>query len=160
MSYVNQSLRDHVTSVGFSLQLGKTHIAALVRLDLELLTGKNIHTGAGPQGTVRRMLRNDITAFHGLCARGLVIHVYEDHRHKYEHPDGKRKRGPDGGYPLTPPGDIWNITPAGRLVCDLLKEAGIWHEYADAIGMADGKIRAALNRMRDARFRAETGMSA
>ena len=32
----NPVLREHVTSAAFALILGKTHITALVRLDLEL----------------------------------------------------------------------------------------------------------------------------
>lgn len=146
----NELLRDHVTSTGFALVLGKTQIAALVRLDLELIQGARIHTRAGPQGTVRRMLRNDITALHGLCARGLVVHVYPEHQHKYFTPGGTRI---DPGAEI-PPGHVWNITPAGRLTCELLKEAGIYQEYADAIAAACGALRASLNRMRDARWSA------
>ena len=32
---MNEALRDHVTSAAFVLTLGKTHITALVRLDLD-----------------------------------------------------------------------------------------------------------------------------
>lgn len=88
----NDMLRSHVTGIAFNLTLGKTHIAALVRLE---------EIGAGTRKDLR--LGNFITGVNGLLTRGLVIHVNQS---------------------------VWQITPAGRLVLELLREAGIHQEYA------------------------------
>lgn len=136
-SEYNQALRDHVTQTAFVLTLGRTHIAVLVRLDLELMYERHIHAPWGPATSIGRLLRKDAMAWHGLEDRGLIVHVWPQNEHRHYHENGRRK-DPKADIP---PSEAWNITRAGRLVLDLLKECGIYQEYAEAIGAAvtDGK---------------------
>ena len=57
---MNEALRDHVTSAAFVLSLGKTHVAALVRLDLELAAEVQVHVGPN-QFSGARLHRHDVT---------------------------------------------------------------------------------------------------
>lgn len=128
----NPLLREHVTSAAFVLSLGKTHVAALVRLDLELAAEVRINAFRLDAGEHRRLHRNDITGVTGLISRGLVVHVYEQNKHKYVVKPGDKSIFRVGAVDSDrmPVGQCWNITRAGRLVCDLLREAGIYSEYA------------------------------
>lgn len=128
----NELLRDHVTSTAFSLNLGKTHVAALVRLDLELAAEVQIHSHHIGPNAYGRLHRNDVTGRSGLVSRGLVVHVFEQNAHKYVVKEGDESIFRIGAidHERMPVGDCWNITRAGRLVCDLLKECGIYQEYA------------------------------
>lgn len=120
---MNELFRDHVTSVGFNLSLGKTHIAALVELDHKLKL--NLPLGyqgidysvavRGSRGRLPRAFAHNVPARIGLEARGLVEHLISMGDHDWRH--------------LTPR-QVWRITPAGRLVINLLKEAGLYQEYA------------------------------
>lgn len=107
----NHALRSHVTRVGFDLSLGKTHVAALIMLDLAI-------AAKGSVDSRHPMLRNWITAMHGLCARGLMVH------------DTKFDRR---GHPRPGLHHHYKITKAGRMVIGLLKEAGIYQEHADLL---------------------------
>lgn len=122
----NLALRRHVTRVGFQLTLGKTHIAALVYLDA-LLTRQGDwarkderHFRAGSLGYDMDRTDHDFARFvpgvRGLIDRGLVA----------------RPHGQNLTREMTT-SEIWEITPAGRLVIGLLKESGIWAEYASAL---------------------------
>lgn len=108
----NDMLRAHVTGAAFHLTLGKTHIAALVHLEqviaAEALTGE-VSSWPRPAG-----LGNFVSGASGLIARGLVTHTVPLKA------DVSR----------VPFGEFWQITRAGRLVLDLLRESGIWQEYA------------------------------
>jgi hypothetical protein len=123
---VNELLRDHVTSAAFILSLGKTHVFALVKLDLELTaevhldyaTLRSVHGGVN---------RCDISALQGLERRGLIAHVWEANKHKYGKPSATTV---SYDYESIPRSAHYNITRAGRLVIDLLKEAGLYAEYA------------------------------
>lgn len=110
----NEALRAHVTRVGFDLTLGKTHIAALVLLNESLRRNDWISTQVASVG-YRRTFSLFVPGVHGLQDRGLVIH------NRPERGSRKRLR------------QIWVITKAGKLVIDLLREAGIYQEYADAL---------------------------
>lgn len=114
---MNQKLRDHVTSAKFVLALGPTHIAALAWLEWELrydLAPEARHAmwGKGPYGTPWNRM---VPGQQGVYDRGLAVH-----------------------FPFTGPGPVdnrpaserWQITPAGQAVIFLLKEAGVWDEYA------------------------------
>jgi hypothetical protein len=129
---INPLLRDHVTSAAFVLSLGKTHVAALVRLDLELVAEVRINAFDLGPGEHRRLHRHDVTGMNGLIARGLVVHVYELNKHKYVVKPGDDSIYIAGAVDLDrmPLGQCWNITRAGQLVCGLLKEAGLYAEYA------------------------------
>src|SRR5438034_998622 len=61
----------------------------------------------------------------GLIDRGLIEHIIPDHY---------RAPGVNSGH--LRPEQVWRITRAGQLVIDLLKEAGIWGEYAAALPAA------------------------
>lgn len=132
MTDLNYSLRDHVTRTGFDLSLGKTHIAALVYIDQVLKINRpsldpktdQMHSLDTPR---RRPWNHFATGVHGLEERGLVVHIAE------------LRRKPGENVLHMTPRRIWRITPAGRLVIGLLKEAGIYQEYASVFPMAAGE---------------------
>lgn len=123
---MNELFREHVTSVGFSLTLGKTHIAALVELDHELKL--NLPDPLRINYAVHVMLRprelppafnHSCTGHDGLIRRGLIEHLVSP-----------RDIGPGVYLGHLPPRRVWRITPAGRLAINILKEAGIYQEWA------------------------------
>jgi hypothetical protein len=116
----NDLLRAHVTRVGFDLSLGKTHVAALVLLNESLSQRRYIPSHKSPDPIARRTFSWFASGLQGCCQRGLVLHHY---RHD------KRDAGMKWHY---------TITRAGKLVIDLLKEAGIYQEYADALPAREG----------------------
>lgn len=119
---VNETFRAYVTGSAFRLDLGKTLIEALVHIDwvlrLEAAGGHRLD-----RSTYVRSPSLFATGAPGLQRRGLIWHQY----------DGSRtdKR---------PFSDFYGITPAGKLVIELLKEAGIWAEY---VALYPEPIRAA-----------------
>lgn len=122
--YPNPLLRGHVTRVGFDLSLGKTHIAALVYLN-ECLTQRRYIKSNDSEGPHRRTFAHFATGMHGCCDRGLVIHHYRETRTL---PPKERQKAEAQGLKRH-----YTITKAGRLVIDLLREAGIYQEYADSL---------------------------
>lgn len=119
---INDALRAHVTRVGFDLTLGKSHIATLVWIDQMLKQRRHIRTTNA--GSYRRAFSNSAVGSHGLQDRGLIEHTTPDYK-------GWRAKGHStDSYPVN---RIWKITKAGRLVIALLKEAGIYDEYLDAM---------------------------
>jgi hypothetical protein len=118
---VNELLREHVTRVGFDLSLGHTHIAALVELDLSMKYKRHIRIPRGHRLSRAHSLFSHATS--GLIERGLVIHHYN----AKEAQRGMRDTSKDKG--LAP---HYTITAAGRMVIGLLKEAGIFDDYAQA----------------------------
>lgn len=132
----NPMLRDHVTSAAFTLTLGKTHVAELVRMDMELaaevcLDGR----------LIGKMSRYDMTARHGLEARGLIVHVWADHEHLYKTRPYRNYFGGAAGQMTysedwpenVHPAHRYHMTRAGRLVCDLLMETGQYQELAGSL---------------------------
>jgi hypothetical protein len=118
----NDMLRSHVTGAAFHLTLGKTHIAALVHLD-EVITYEEINGPAKRHELPRNPhVGNFVTGATGLLVRGLVTHTPPPPRTRMD---------------TRPFGDFWQITTAGRLVLQLLREAGIWQEYATNPAAAD-----------------------
>jgi hypothetical protein len=127
---VNEALRAHVTSAKFVLTLGATHIAALVWVERQLrhnkstdekLQDRTLAPTDPPLGhPLRRAFRH--SGMGGLITRGLILHHL---------PAGYDQPGVWGGH--LKPAEIWTITRAGRAVIDLLVEAGIWSEFADAL---------------------------
>jgi hypothetical protein len=128
---VNELLRDHVTSAAFILSLGKTHVFALVKLDLELTAEVRLDYAAlrSVSGGLNRM---DMTALQGLERRGLVVRVWEKNKHRYARPATHPMQQGQTVYDTAdaPRSAFYNITRAGRLVIDLLREAGLYAEYA------------------------------
>lgn len=129
MSEINQQLREHVTRVGFDLNLTKTQIAALVWLDL-VIKGKyrqmrRPYKWSDPLGPIAQMAnRNWVIGMRACISKGLAEHHYV--------PPKRDSRGFVIPYQL----DIskyYKITKAGRLCLDLLKEAGVYQDYAAPI---------------------------
>jgi hypothetical protein len=128
---VNEALREHVTSAAFVLSLGKTHVAELVRIDLELAAEVRLN-----YTEIGKLHRCDMQARKGLEVRGLIIHTWEQNKRKYGKPSTNAFAQPGDrtyDYDVIPPSAMWNITRAGLLVCDLLKEAGLYQEYAGSL---------------------------
>lgn len=131
MNAVNEQLRAHVTSAKFVLSLGGMHIAALVWLDHKLR-----HDNSTEEEMAAKRLGNDrprrdhplhrafnlmVPGMNGLVSRGLATHTS---------PVPRNGRSNTMDYK---PSEIWTITDAGRAAIVLLREAGIWQEYADAL---------------------------
>lgn len=147
---MNQALRNYVTSTSFSLSLRATHIEALVwfaqRLERDLAVQDAWHMAALKASAeiaefgitnadacrmslIDLHFRNPGVADPGcfprlwssvsgaLTRRGLVAF------------DERKARNGKASF-----ADAWRLTEAGRLVIGLLKEAGIWQEYA-AVGV-------------------------
>lgn len=147
---MNEALRNYVTSTSFSLTMRRTHIEALIRLDHTIAyqdassaefraAYERAQEEAEKLGfSLRTVTTGELQGlldvhYHGealppnpgnapsfwyvasgaLARRGLV--ALDDVR--------ARKAGATFG-------EAWRITEAGRLVVGLLKEAGIWQEYA------------------------------
>lgn len=129
---MNEAFREHVTSSAFVLNLGKTHVAALVRLDMELAAEVQVRGLHLSNREHARLHQHDVTGRTGLITRGLVVHVYEENKHRYVVKQDQASIFQVGAvdHERMPVGECWNITRAGRLVCDLLTEAGIYQEYA------------------------------
>ncbi len=110
----NEALRAHVTRVGFDLTLGRTHIAALVYLNESNERGTYINTNkvSGPFG---RAFSHFISGIRGCEDRGLTFHSY------------------DPAQKDTHTGNHYTITRAGELVIELLRESGLYAEYAGAL---------------------------
>lgn len=105
---INEALRGHVTRTGFDLSLGKSHIAALIIIDLQenFPTAESISEASSG----RSILSSFVSASHGLQERGLVWWNYIPHSNQ----DPRAIRG---------------LTTAGKLVLGLLKESGLYDEY-------------------------------
>lgn len=131
---INEALRAHVTSAKFVLTLGATHIAALVNVERSLRYNRSLDEEladhrAGKSSLLqrdppighplRRAFRHTGTS--GLIARGLVIHT------------NPNVAGEAGAWTKHKPSEYWQITPAGWAVITLLRDAGIWAEYSDAL---------------------------
>lgn len=123
MTAINAALREHVTGTTFALTLRKTQIAALVWIDCMLAEPRTPHEQLAQTGTLARrpggrIWGSFIPGVRGLIDRGLVEHILPDDRRNLRH----------GTFDLRSD-QVWRITPAGRLVIGLLKEAGIWQEH-------------------------------
>ena len=114
----NELLHAHVTRVGFDLSLGRTHIAALVYLDLSFAHNRTWHDewNGTPYGGA---FRNFIGGIRGLQERGLVL--WRDTTNE----ERAKKEAAGVKYPYT-----YSFTRAGEIVVDLLKESGVYAEYA------------------------------
>jgi hypothetical protein len=129
---MNEALRRHVTRIGFDLQLAKSHIAALVYLNEVGRRRWNFAAVHAPRGYLPahgRAFGHFATGALGLETRGLIEH----------HPDSDGRAKPtwqdDGTMDLF--SADWTITRAGRLVIDLLKESGLYDEFAQYLIFRD-----------------------
>lgn len=127
MPVANPALREHVTRIGFDLSLAKSHIAALVWLDVTLAhpmaqkrdpsgrTWMRYVSGSSPH---RRAFAMFVPGVRGLIDRGLAWHEFP----------------PDNAQPWA---KIYGITSAGHHVIALLKESGIYQEFEAEIPMQE-----------------------
>jgi hypothetical protein len=124
----NLALREHVTRVGFDLALGKTHVAALVTIDTELKYGQN-----ADWRKLGKLWQSDIIARRGLVARGLIV-THRDLEYERRHKHWSAGNGRyvwDASWPHdVHPRERYTVTVAGRAVCVLLEEAGLYEEIA------------------------------
>lgn len=120
----NALLRSHLTRVGFDLSLGRTHIYALVGLDEAIRRKSDQHPRVARSHEDYRVADSlFITGVQGLERRGLVVHHYT-----------KDKKT---GLGLMGLQYHFSVTRAGRLVIDLLKEAGMYDEYIEAFSRTE-----------------------
>lgn len=122
----NDALRAHLTRIGFDLSLAKSHVAALVflnevgarRWDFAAVNAPRLRvSGYG------RAHSNFGLGSRGLQERGLITHDWSEGEDLQRH-----TQDADGTWHLY--SKRWTITKAGRLVVDLLKEAGIYQDFA------------------------------
>lgn len=136
----NDLLRMHVTRVGFDLSLGKTHIAALVWIEeLRVAKWDATYFRKPKSGPMHRAFNNLVSGFHGLEERGLVVHRYDPQQVMRFQQSNPVHRDEDGVLRIHHNPKVWKITKAGRLVIDLLKESGLYDEYAGQIRPRDNK---------------------
>lgn len=119
----NKFLREHVTRVGFSLTLAKTHIAALVELaevyDRKSFDTADIETRSFMRtGPHRHVFSHFVSGIRACMDRGLVLHHFN------------REKSLNGTAHTR---DHYTITAAGSAVITLLKESGLYQEYADSL---------------------------
>lgn len=115
---INEALRAHLTRIQFDLSLGKTHIACLVWVEYVNRTDSYIDTHKIPDFGMRRTFGLNMAAAVGLLERGLIWH------------DPQPSEDMKGREVFKGWAKVYGLTKAGELVRDLLKEAGIWQEYA------------------------------
>lgn len=145
---MNEELRAHVTRVGFDLTLGKTHIAALVWLE-ELRAvgwdaGKLADTRISNNRQAHRLgFSHFVIGMRGLEDRGLLTHDVQTREQQIAWSRKHPVRRLDNGS-LTVPHNprVWKLTKAGRAVVSLLKESGIYDEYADVLRPVDEQMTA------------------
>lgn len=128
---MNEQLRAHVTRVGFDLQISRTAIAVLVYLNLlhqDKVGERSVVRYQYSTWQSRYIDQNWIVGFNGLQKRGLLTH----HFSPYKHYHGKNLVECPAHDPRNLK-DFYTITKAGQAVIVLLKEAGLYEEYAKAI---------------------------
>lgn len=111
---MNELFRDHVTGGEFVLTLHRSQIAALVALNEGMRRQKRARR-SGPIH-MRRAFSLFASGMRGLLERGLVLHHFSE--------AAVRSRKPTGFRPH------YTITRAGKLTIELLKECGLYAEYA------------------------------
>lgn len=113
----NDAFRQAVTSVSFNLTLSKTQVAAIVLIEESRRRGVYIK---GPHSTTWNLF---VPAVSALIHRGMVTH----------HP-------PKGVHRAFQPTSTWyKFTKVGRLVVQMLEEAGLYEEYAKEL-IADMEV--------------------
>lgn len=121
----NEALRDHVTSIGFSLTLSKNMIDTLVVLDhfkgnfSEVVTWNAANGKTRPAQSSHYRFNHYVSTFKSLESRGLVRAVHKYGKDGYR--DIERSRH--------------QVTRAGKLVISLLKEAGLYQDRHTDLGL-------------------------
>lgn len=112
MAGVNTALRAFVTGSQFNLSLRSSHIDFLVHCDL-----RDQWFEAWREALKRNPYNQQMPPFNPGSGPSTWYHATRGLERR-----GLIERGTDGG--------PYVLTEAGRLVVGLLKEAGIWQEYA------------------------------
>lgn len=110
LSTVNQALREWTRGTSFTLAMGRTQVATLVALHAS-------QNRAHLVGRDHRLLRLFVQAARALGERGLVRH------HPWQDQQEFQRRVLVGRFRL-----FFEVTRAGELVVQLLREAGIYQE--------------------------------
>jgi len=120
---VSPALRAWTRGTSFTLAMGKTQVAVLISLHhaQDWQARKIPMDRSFYAGWRHPLMKNFVTAGNGLIQRGLVAHHGDV-------PD--KERGP-----LTR--HIWEVTPAGQCVVDLLKMSGVYQEVLADLLEAD-----------------------
>lgn len=137
MTEINQHLRAHVTRVSFDLSLAKSHIAALVYIEQVRLAGRDaarVDRSHGADPAIRRANAHFVSGARGLQERGLVTHTPPK-----TPVDSRVFTDSDGTWHFFWDHNTWRITKAGRLVINLLKECGIYAEFAEQLTLHPAK---------------------
>lgn len=117
----NTALRQWARGVSFTIAMGRRQVFTLVCLHLSAERPMSM----GLLGGRHRHMSNLITSAHCLDERGLLIpHVWRSEQIRREAATHKY-------------GDLWQLTRAGELVIELLKEAGIYAEVQGELEASD-----------------------
>lgn len=123
---INGALRSWTRGVSFTLAMGKTQVATLV----------SAHLSQGmqypPVGQSHKLVRQFITAMHGLEERGLIV------PHIWRQPGAANPVRFSQGKTF---GQCWQVTEAGELVVSLLKLSGIYDELRAELEACDKQQR-------------------
>lgn len=118
----NEALRQWARGISFTIAMGRRQVYTLISLHLSAGRDWPSVSTWSIVGDRHRQMRHFITSAHCLIDRGLLVaHVWGTKTMK-----GKKKVG-----------DHWQVTRAGELVIELLKEAGIYEEVRAELEAAD-----------------------
>lgn len=118
----NAALRQWARGISFTIAMGRCQVFTLVSLHLSADRNHGTQTLVG---SMHRHMRSFVVSAGCLVDRGLVIaHVWQDERVRRD--AGRRKTG-----------ELWQLSRAGELVVELLKEAGIYDEVRAELEAAD-----------------------
>ncbi len=120
----NGALRSWARGISFTIAMGRRQVYTLVSLHL---------SAEKPYGTMfvgnrHRHMRDFVGSANCLVNRGLVAaHIWKN--------DKLRRALSSSSGPVYR--DAWQLTRAGELVVELLKEAGVYDEVRDELEFAD-----------------------
>lgn len=121
---INSELRQWARGISFTIAMGRRQVFTLVSL---YLSAERTRSFVTPMfvGEQHRHMRSFVTSTHCLVDRGLVNpHIWKS--------DKLRKKSNEHKI-----GELWQLTHAGELVIELLKEAGIYDEVRSELEAAD-----------------------
>lgn len=121
----NEALRQWARGVSFTIAMGRRQVYTLISLHISAERKYGIGVNS-LIGDYHRHMRSFVTTTNCLVDRGLVNpHVWHNE---------KLRRERDGTHSVR---ELWQLTRAGELVIDLLKEAGIYDEARAELEAAD-----------------------
>jgi len=121
---VNTELRQWARGVSFTIAMGRRQVYTLISLHLSANREWNF-VSPGLVGSRHRQMCSFVTSGHCLVDRGLVLaHVWSN-----------KQLTKTGSSRIV--SDLWQLTRAGELVIELLKESGIYEEVRTDLEAAD-----------------------